>query len=114
MVPSSHKQLTFVLFEHNRNQWYNNQERNYHFELSIANFREGVKDTSFSLEKEITEYLEYQEHHKKLRTMDVKEQYLNLTQEKVREQLRKLVEDTQRLRCVSISGQPTPEECLHE
>ncbi len=67
------KVFTFVLFERKRNEWHNNNQKNYHFELSIPKFREGISDNNFSMEKEITEYLEYQEHHKKLRTVDVKE-----------------------------------------
>ena len=63
--------MNFVLYEKCRNQWHNNNGKNYHFELSILKFRKGAKESDYSMDKEIGEYLEYQEHHKKLRTSDV-------------------------------------------
>ena len=42
------------------------------------------------MEKEITEFLEYQEHHK-MRTAEVQEYYLELTVDKVVNHLRKLI-----------------------
>ena len=82
--------MTFVVFEKSRNLWHNNQGRNFHIDLSLDKFRSNYTiDWENNLEKEIAEYLEYQEHHK-VKSEEIKDYYLNLTPEKVANNLRNL------------------------
>jgi catechol-2,3-dioxygenase len=50
--------ISFVLFERDKDQWHNNNGKNYHTELSINKFRSAAKNTELTFEKEIAEYLE--------------------------------------------------------
>ena len=84
------KQLSFVLFEKDHNIWYNNEGHNYHIDLTLDSFRSCTKNSEYSIEKEIGEYLEYQEHHK-LREIDVQD-YLSITPDKVSDHLHRLIE----------------------
>lgn len=88
---NKHRYLCFVLYEKNRNTWHNNMGKNFHVDLSLAKFRLRSKETELTIEKEIAEFLEYQEHHR-LRTKDFEEYYMSLTPEKVEEHLRFLVD----------------------
>ena len=51
--------MSFVLYEKERDQWYNNEGRNFHVPLSLEAYRSCSYDTEYSLEKEIAEYLDY-------------------------------------------------------
>ena len=87
---SNQRFLSFVLYEKERDQWYNNEGRNFHIPLSLETFRTCSYDTQYSLEKEIAEYLEYAQHIK-LRLRDV-HNFIELWPEKVTEHLCKLLE----------------------
>ncbi len=60
--PSTNRFLSFVLLEKERNQWYNNNGCNYHIDMSLDNFRACCHDTSYQIEKEVSDYLNYSEH----------------------------------------------------
>ena len=83
--------LSFVLYERNRDIWHNNNGQDFHIELSLDRFRRCDVETEYTMEKEVTEYLEFH-HHQKLRTHEVLEYYLSLTPEKVADHLTKLLE----------------------
>ena len=81
--------LSFAIFEKNRGQWHNNWGHDYHIDLSLERFRASARETEYTMEREIAEFLEYSEHHK-LHSADLLD-YLDLTPEKVVAHLMRLL-----------------------
>jgi hypothetical protein len=98
--------VSFVLYEKERDTWYNNEGRNFHVPLSLDAYRSCSYDTEYSLEKEISEYLEYAQQIK-LKLRDVHD-YIELWPEKVTDHLCKLLE-SHKLEGYELNGQDSLE-----
>ena len=98
--------MSFVLYEKERDTWYNNEGHNFHVPLSLDAYRSCSYDTEYSLEKEISEYLEYAQQIK-LRLRDVHD-YIELWPEKVTDHLCKLLE-SHKLEGYELNGQDSVE-----